>query len=113
MFTPGQRYEIGKQATEHGVTATLATMLRLPLSETSTQRFKDLYQSSLQQAKPRLASEDSNNINPSADTSEEVHVEEIKELTRKKQERPLLLPDALDHQVQEYVKDLCFQLMHR
>ena len=30
------------------------------------------------------ASEDSNNTNPSAGTSEEAHVEEIKELPRKK-----------------------------
>jgi len=30
----------------------------------------------------------------------------VKELPRKKQGRPFLLPDELDHQVQEYVKDL-------
>ena len=32
--------------------------------------------------------------------------EPIKELPRKKQGRPLLLPDELDHQIQEYLKDL-------
>ena len=101
MLTPGQRYEIGKQAAEHGVTAILCYYAEkyrdLPLSETSMQRFKDLYKDHCQQqAKPRLASEDSNNADPSAGTSD---AEEIKQL-------PFLLPDALDHQVQEYVKDL-------
>ena len=43
---------------------------------------------------------------PSAGPSEEAHREEVKELLRKKQGRPLLMPDVLDHQMQEYVKDL-------
>ena len=47
MLTPGQRYKIGKRAAEYGVTTTLRYYTRkywdLPLTETSTQRFKDLY----------------------------------------------------------------------
>ena len=32
---------------------------------------------------------------------------EVEELPRRKEGRPLLLPDKLDHQVQEYIKELC------
>ena len=111
MLTPDQRYEIGKRAAEHGVTTTLCYYTRkyrdLPLTETSTRRFKDLNKDHCrEQSKPRQASADGNNADPSAGPSEEAHHEEVKELPRKKQGRPLLLPDALDHQVQEYVKDL-------
>jgi len=110
MLTPGQRYEIGKRAAGRArcgyypLHASLVTTLRNTgiLSETSMRKFKDLYKDHRQQqAKPRPASEDSNNASnnsdPSTGTSEEVHVEEIKELPRKKPGRPLLLPDALDH----------------
>ena len=75
----------------------------LPLTETSMQRFKDLYKDHCrEQSKPRQASADGNNAGP----SEEAHREEVKELPHKKQGQPLLLPDALNHQVQEYIKDL-------
>ena len=51
MLTPGQRYEIGKRAAEHGVTATLRYYSEkyrdLPLSETSYEGLKICTQRSL------------------------------------------------------------------
>ena len=90
MLSGAQRFEIGKRAAEHGVTASLRYYAKkypeLPLKESSVRRFKNLYQE-------RLAS--------SAEPTEE-----LKELPRKKEGRPLLLPNELDDQVKEYVKDL-------
>ena len=47
MLSPAQRYEIGKRAAEHDVTASLHYYAKkypeLPLKETSVQKFKNLY----------------------------------------------------------------------
>jgi len=80
MLTSGRRYKIGKQAAEHGVTATLPYYSEkywdLPLSETSVRRFKGVYKHHCRlQAIPRPASEDSDNADLSAGTSENAHVE--------------------------------------
>ena len=89
MLSPAQRYEIGKRAAEHDVTASLRYYAKkypeLPLKETSVRRFKNLYQAECK----RQAS-----IDPSA-----VPTEEANELPRKKEGRPLLLPNELDNQV--------------
>ena len=53
ILTPAQRYEVGKRAAEHGVTAALRYFAKkypeLPLKETSVRRFKSLYQSDCKQ----------------------------------------------------------------
>ena len=91
MLTPAQRYEVGKRAAEHGVTASIRYFAKkypkLPLKETSVRRFKNLY---IAKAKGQGASSD----------------HEVQELPRKKEGRPLLLPDELDYQAQEYIKEL-------
>ena len=47
MLSGAQRFEIGKRASEHGATAALRYFAkkypRLPLKESSVQRFKNLY----------------------------------------------------------------------
>ena len=92
MLTPAQRYEVGKRAAEYGMTASIRYFAKkypkLPLKETSVQRFKNLY---VAKAKGQGASSD----------------HEVQELPRKKEGRPLLLPDELDYQAQEYIKELC------
>ena len=92
MLTPAQRYEVGKRAAEHGVTAFIRYFAKkypkLPLKETSVRRFKNLY---IAKAKGQGASSD----------------HKVQELSRKKEGRPLLLPDELDYQAQEYIKELC------
>ena len=56
ILTPTQRYEVGKRATEHGITAALCYFAKkypeLPLKETSIRRFKNLYQSDCKQREP-------------------------------------------------------------
>lgn len=95
ILTPAQRYEVGKRAAEHGVTASLRYFAKkypeLPLKETSVQRLKNLYQCDCKQLRA------SNAVAP---------VEDVHELPRKKEGGPLLLPDELDLQVQEYLKEL-------
>ena len=50
-LTPAQKFNIGKRASEHGVTSTLRYYKKafpdLPLKETSVRRFKNLFQQSL------------------------------------------------------------------
>ena len=93
ILTPAQRYEVGKRAAEHGVTAALRYFAKkypeMPLKETSVRRYKNLYQS---ECKQRRASN--------------AVLDEVQELPHKKEGRPLLLPDELDCQVQEYLKEL-------
>ena len=96
MLTPAQRYEVGKRAADHGVTASIHYFAKkyqkLSLKETSIQRFKNLYLAKVKlQEAPSKASSD----------------HKVQELSRMKEGRPLLLPDELDYQVQEYVKELC------
>ena len=93
ILTPAQRYEVGRRAAEHGVTATLryysVRFLELPLKETSVRRLKNEYRANLNK--------------PGGSSS---GVEEIKELHCKKAGKPLLLGEELDKQVREYVKYL-------
>ena len=53
ILTPTQRYEVGKRAAEHGITAALRYFAKkypeLLLKETSIRRFKNLYQSDCKQ----------------------------------------------------------------
>ena len=53
ILTPAQRYEVGKRAAEHGVTAALRYFAKkypeMPLKETSVRRYKNLYQSECKQ----------------------------------------------------------------
>ena len=90
-LTPAQKFNIGKKASEHGVTNTLRYYKRtfpdLPLRETSVQRFKDSFQQSLKR--------------PRNDT-----LENMSELPNKKMGRPLLIGEELDRQVQEYLRYL-------
>ena len=82
MLIPDQRNEIGKQATENGVTTTLRYYAQkhrdISLTETSMRRFKDLSKDHYQeQSKPCQASADGNNADPSAGPSEEAYHEEV------------------------------------
>ena len=88
---PAQKFNIGKRASEHGVTSTLRYYKKafpdLPLKETSVRRFKNLFQQSLRR--------------PRSDSSED-----LGELPNKKMGRPLLIGEELDRQVQEYLRYL-------
>ena len=94
ILTPAQRFEVGKQAVEHRVTASIQYFAKkypqLPLKETTVRRLKDLYQSSLKSKRP-------------CDSLE--NTTDVQELPRKKTGRPLLIGEKLDHQVQEYIRD--------
>ena len=89
MLIPAQRHKVGKRAAEHGVTASICYFakkyLKLSLKETSMQRFKNLYTAKV---KEQGASSD----------------HKVQKLSRMKEGQPLLLPDKLDYQVQEYVE---------
>ena len=91
-LTPAQKFQIGKRASEHGVTNTLCYYKKsfpdLPLKETSVRRFKDSYRESL-----RKRARDDN-------------CDELDELPSKKMGRPLLVGDEIDRQVKEYLKYL-------
>ena len=58
MLTPAQRYEVGKRAAEHGVTASIRYFAKkypkLPLKETSARRFKILYVAECKQKVPMI-----------------------------------------------------------
>ena len=90
-LTPAQKFNIGKRATEQGVTSALCyhkkTFPDLPLKETSVRRFKNLFQQSLKR--------------PRSDSSEE-----LSKLPSKKMGRPLLISEELDRQVKEYLRYL-------
>ena len=92
MLTPAQKFEIGRRASEHGVTSALHYFSKkfpdLPLKETSVRRLKNLYRENLKK--------------PGGDNSD--NVQEL--MTGQKIGRPLILGDDLDRQVREYVKYL-------
>jgi len=82
MLTPTQQCEIGKRAAAHGVTASLRYHAkkypRLPLTETSVRRFKNLYKETVkkkidQVKKSQVASANAGNDNPDAQPDCEVH----------------------------------------
>ena len=113
MLTPAQRYEVGKRAAEHGVTDSIRYFAvkypEIKLKEPSVRRFKNLYKDLLANPhQPQIASNKPGNADadedPDKDTKSEAKPEPMKELPRKKQGRPFLLPDELDHQVQEYLR---------
>ena len=93
FLTPSQRFEVGKRAAEHGVTALIRYFAKkypkLSLKETTVRRLKNLYQSSLKSKKSGTGHEE---------------LKQIQELPRKKTGRPLLIGEELDGQVQEYVR---------
>ena len=86
MLTPAHRYEIGKRAAKHGVTASRTASIhyfakkypKLPLKEMSIRRFKNLY---VAECKQKESFND---------------YEEVEELPRKKEGRPLFLPHESD-----------------
>ena len=83
-LTPAQRFEVGKRAAGHGVTAALRYFEKkypdLALKETSVRLLRNLYQEKLKM--------------PS--TEDEATTSEVQEIPRKKSGRPLLLSDKLD-----------------
>ena len=91
ILTPSQHYEVGRRASEHGVTASLRYFSKkypqLSLKETTVRRLKNLYRSTLKST-PAKSSDDS------------LHGE-IQELPCKKTNQPLLVTEELDTQMQE------------
>ena len=100
ILTPAQRFEIGKRAAEHGVTASIRYFAKkypkLPLKETTVRRLRNLYQSALKSRKSESSRTSS--------VDHEDPSKEVEELSHKKMGRPLLIGDELDTQVQEYVR---------
>ena len=90
-LTGAQRYQIGKRAAEHGVTAAICYFKKkfpdLPLKETTVRRLKNLYHQELL-TKPLKLGDDI-----------------VPELLPMKRGRPLLIGDELDRQVREYILD--------
>jgi len=88
-LTGAQRYQIGKRAAEHGVTAAIRYFKTkfpdLPLKETTVRRLKNLYHQELL-TKPLELGDDI-----------------VPELVPMKRGRPLLIGDELDRQVREYI----------
>ena len=105
ILTPAQRFKVGKRAAQHGVTASLRYFAKkypnLPLKETSVRRLKNLYQAEMKKkvTEAIAASTLSSAVAPCA-------AGDVQELPRMKTGRPLLLPDKLDGQVQDYIKEL-------
>jgi len=93
ILTPAQRFQVGKRAAEHGVTATIRYYARkfkdLPLKESSVRRLKNEYQASL-----KIASADE----PSSSGTQE--------LVPRKTGRPLMLGEDLDKLVRHYLVEL-------
>ena len=91
-LTPAQKFQIGKRASERGVTNTIGYYKKnfpnLSLKETSVRRFKDSYRE-LVKKRTRDDTQD-----------------ELEELPTKKLGRPLLLGEEIDRQVKEYLKYL-------
>ena len=97
VFTPAQKYEIGKKAAEMGTTSAMRYYdknypdLAKKLKETSVWRFKDMYNDKVKKL-----------IHSSTCESPSV----VKELVPKKRGRPLLISEELDGQVKEHIKEL-------
>ena len=106
MLTSTQRCEIGKRAAAHGVTASLRYYAnkypRLPLTETSVRRFKNLYKEAVKKKLDEVKKAQASSAQDTTDNPDCV----VHELPRMKSGRPLLLRDELDDQVQEYIKEL-------
>ena len=96
--TPAQKYEVGKRAAEHGVTATIRYYAKkhphLVLKESSVRRFKNLYQERIKL-----------NLHCLGVTDLE-KAEFAKELPNKKPGRPLATGEEIDQQVRHYLTDL-------
>ena len=94
-LTGAQKYQVGTRATEFGTTNTLRYYARhfpsIPLKESSVQRFKSQYLN-------LLSSENK--------LGECSHDDGVCELPNKKMERPLLIGDEADKELQEYVRYL-------
>ena len=95
FLTPAQKYELGKRASECGVTATIRYYEKrypdLPLKESSVRRFKNSYQECLKLNRLCLGSEET---------------ELIKELPSMKTGRPLATGEEVDQQVRHYLTDM-------
>ena len=97
IFQTGtEKFELGKQAAEHGVTATIRyyddKYPGLPwLTETSVRRFKDACEDEMKLYVGCLGSTD---------------IEFPKELPNKKTGRPLATGDEVDQQIQHYLLDM-------
>jgi len=118
MLTSAQRYEVGKRAAEH-TCAMRYFAEKYPnselkrLTQPSVQRFKNLDKELSGNPDQQGASNksDADNDDDTEDSKSEASKpepvkESRKELPWKKQGQPLLLPDELDYQVREYLKDL-------
>ena len=96
-LTPSQKYEIGKRAAEHGVTASIRYYNKkypdLMLKETTVRRLKNNYQDYIR----AQASVSFNTGNSEA---------MVQELPNKKVGRPLMTGEEIDKQVQHYLTDL-------
>ena len=93
-LTPSQKYEIGKRAAEHGVTASIRYYNKkypdLMLKETTVRRLKNNYQDYIR----AQASVSFNTGNSEA---------MVQELPNKKVGRPLMTGEEIDKQVQHYL----------
>ena len=100
-LTPAQKYEIGKRAAEHGVTASIRLYKKkyphLSLKETTVRRLKNSYKEYIKVAPAAQASVSLKN----GDKEAFVH-----ELPSKKVGRPLMTGDETDKQVQHYITEL-------
>ena len=97
-LTPAQKYEIGKRAAKHGVTASIRHFAKkyrdLDLKESSVRRFKNAYQ---EQTK----------LNRQCLTAAEIEkLESIRTLPNKKAGRPLATGEEINQQVQHFLREL-------
>jgi len=97
-LTPAQKYEVGKRAAEHGVTASMHYFAKkypdLNLKESSVRRFKNAYQEQIK-------------LNLHCLSATEIEkLDSIKELPNKKAGRPLATGEQIDQQVQHYLREL-------
>ena len=96
LFVTGtQRFEVGKRAAEHGVTATLrhykGKYPELPLSETSVRRYMNAYKDEMTLRASCLGHTD---------------IDFPKELPSKKVGRPLATGDDVDQQIQHFLLEM-------
>ena len=110
MLTSTQRCEIGKRAAAHGVSTSLRYYAkkypRLPLTETSVRRFKNLYKDAVKKKLDEVKKAQASSAQDTTDNPDSLPDCVVHELPRMKSGRPLLLRDELDGQVQEYIKEL-------
>ena len=98
FLTSAQKYEVGKRAAEHGITATIRYYGKkypdLALKESSVHRFKNAYQERIKL-----------NFHCLGATGLE-SAGFAKELPNKKTGRPLATGEEIDQQIQHYLTDL-------